>query len=54
MFIQDIIFKLQNFWSEYGCTILQPYDEIIGAATLHPATGTYINHRECNNRASMQ
>ncbi len=35
---QDIIIKLQNFWAEYGCSILQPYDVEMGAGTFHPAT----------------
>ncbi len=35
---QDIIFKLQNYWSRQGCAILQPYDVEVGAGTFHPAT----------------
>ena len=35
---QDIILKLQNYWAEYGCALLQPYDLEIGAGTLHPST----------------
>ena len=35
---QEIIFKLQKFWSENGCVILQPYDIEVGAGTFHPAT----------------
>jgi len=35
---QDIIFNLQNYWSEAGCAILQPIDIEVGAGTLHPAT----------------
>jgi len=35
---QDLILKLQNFWSERGCVILQPYDKEMGAGTFHPAT----------------
>ncbi|MDT7946061.1 MAG: glycine--tRNA ligase subunit alpha, partial [Cyanobacteriota bacterium PSP.bin.10] len=23
---QDLIFRLQQFWGEQGCLILQPYD----------------------------
>ena len=38
MNFQDIIFKLQHFWAENGCNILQPYDENMGAGTFHPAT----------------
>ena len=35
---QDLILTLQNYWSEQGCLILQPYDVEVGAGTLHPAT----------------
>src|SRR5210317_172823 len=35
---QEIIFKLQKFWSDQGCVILQPYDIEVGAGTFHPAT----------------
>jgi len=35
---QDLIFKLQQFWGEKGCLILQPLDLEVGAGTFHPAT----------------
>ena len=35
---QDLILKLQRFWADQGCVILQPYDMEIGAGTFHPAT----------------
>jgi len=35
---QDIILKLQHYWADNGCNILQPYDENMGAGTFHPAT----------------
>ena len=35
---QDTILKLQNYWSQKGCIILQPYDIEVGAGTFHPAT----------------
>jgi len=35
---QEIIMKLQKFWSDQGCVILQPYDKEVGAGTFHPAT----------------
>jgi glycyl-tRNA synthetase alpha chain len=35
---QDLIFRLQNFWGEQGCVILQPYDMEMGAGTFHPST----------------
>jgi glycyl-tRNA synthetase alpha chain len=35
---QQIILTLQNFWADYGCAVLQPYDMNVGAGTFHPAT----------------
>jgi glycyl-tRNA synthetase alpha chain len=35
---QDLILKLERFWADQGCIILQPYDMEMGAATFHPAT----------------
>ena len=35
---QEIILRLQVFWAEQGCVILQPYDLEVGAGTFHPAT----------------
>jgi len=33
-----LISKLQDFWSNQGCIIEQPYDMEVGAGTFHPAT----------------
>ncbi len=35
---QDLIFRLQQYWAELGCIIMQPYDKEMGAGTFHPAT----------------
>ncbi len=35
---QKLIFKLYKYWSSLDCTIIQPYDIEIGAATFHPIT----------------
>src|SRR5262245_11227892 len=35
---QDLVLKLQRYWAEQGCVILQPYDMEMGAGTFHPAT----------------
>jgi glycyl-tRNA synthetase alpha chain len=35
---QDLILKLQQYWSERGCVILQPYDMPVGAGTFHTAS----------------
>ena len=38
MTFQELIFKLQQIWADYGCVIQQPYDMEVGAGTFHPAT----------------
>ena len=35
---QGLILRLQTYWAEQGCVILQPFDTEVGAGTLHPAT----------------
>jgi glycyl-tRNA synthetase alpha chain len=36
--VQDLIQRLEQFWSSQGCVILQPFDMEIGAGTFHPET----------------
>jgi len=36
--LQQIILALQEYWAEYGCAIVQPYDVETGAGTFNPAT----------------
>ena len=35
---QQIILKLQSYWAQQGCALLQPYDMEVGAGTSHTAT----------------
>lgn len=35
---QKLILGLQEFWSDQGCVLMQPYDMEVGAGTFHPAT----------------
>jgi glycyl-tRNA synthetase alpha chain len=35
---QGLILVLQQYWANWGCVILQPYDMEVGAGTFHPAT----------------
>ena len=35
---QGLIPALQQYWANWGCVILQPYDMEVGAGTFHPAT----------------
>jgi glycyl-tRNA synthetase alpha chain len=36
--LQQLILKLQDYWADYGCAIVQPYDVEKGAGTYNPAT----------------
>ena len=38
VYFQELILRLEKFWSDYGCVLLQPYDVEVGAGTFHPAT----------------
>lgn len=38
MTFQDLLFELQRYWAQKGCSVLQPYDMEMGAGTFHPAT----------------
>jgi glycyl-tRNA synthetase alpha chain len=35
---QQIVLRLQEYWSNQGCALLQPYDMEVGAGTSHTAT----------------
>jgi glycyl-tRNA synthetase alpha chain len=34
----ELILRLQGFWADRGCAILQGYDQEVGAGTFNPAT----------------
>ena len=38
MTFSQLLLKLQEFWANQGCNIVQPYDIPAGAGTFHPAT----------------
>jgi len=38
IYFENVILKLQSYWSNKGCSILQPLDIEIGAGTSHPIT----------------
>lgn len=42
MTFQDMVFRLNDYWSKQGCAILQPYDTEVGAGTKHPATALKV------------
>jgi glycyl-tRNA synthetase alpha chain len=51
---QDLILKLQAFWADKGCVVLQPYDMEMGAGTFHTATFLRALGPETWNAAYVQ
>ena len=35
---QEMLLRLEQFWSGYGCALVQPYSSEVGAGTFNPAT----------------
>ena len=35
---QQIIGRLQTYWEQQGCVVVQPYHTEVGAGTFNPAT----------------
>lgn len=35
---QELIARLQDYWAQQGCVVMQPLDMEVGAGTFHPAT----------------
>ncbi len=54
MNFQELIFALNEFWSENGCVILQPYDMSVGAGTSSPATMLQALEKRVWNTAYVQ
>ena len=51
---QEIILRLQQFWADRGCVVLQPLDMEVGAGTFHPATFLRAVGPESWNAAYVQ
>ncbi|RYG38545.1 glycine--tRNA ligase subunit alpha [bacterium] len=54
MTLQEMIFRLNEYWAAQGCAILQPYDIEVGAGTMHPATTLRVLGPEAWNVAYVQ
>jgi glycyl-tRNA synthetase len=39
---QQIILKLQDYWTSRGCSLWQPYNTQVGAGTMNPATALRV------------
>ena len=35
---QEMLLRLERFWSDYGCVLVQPYSSEVGAGTFNPST----------------
>jgi glycyl-tRNA synthetase alpha chain len=42
MTLQEMISRLNGYWTLQGCAVLQPYDVEVGAGTKHPATALRV------------
>ncbi|MEP1471368.1 MAG: glycine--tRNA ligase subunit alpha [Halieaceae bacterium] len=51
---QELILRLQQFWADQGCVVLQPLDMEVGAGTFHPATFLRALGPETWNAAYLQ
>lgn len=51
---QELIFRLQKYWQQQGCAIMQPLDIRVGAGTFHPATFLYALGPEYHKSAYVQ
>lgn len=54
MTFQALILRLQQFWADQGCVVLQPLDMEVGAGTFHPATFLRAVGPESWNAAYVQ
>ncbi len=51
---QQLIHRLNEYWSKYGCIIQQPYDIEKGASTMNPATFLRVLGPEPWNTAMVE
>jgi len=52
--LQDLIFKLSDYWAAQGCLIQQPLDVEMGAGTMHPETFLRVLGPQAWNVAYVQ
>lgn len=41
MTFQELIRRLDDYWTGQGCALMQPFDTEVGAGTMHPATALH-------------
>ena len=54
MTFQELIQRLNDYWSAQWCALLQPYDTEVGAGTMHPATALKVLGPDSWNVAYVQ
>ncbi len=54
LFFQDMISILKNFWAKNGCSIIEGYDQNVGAGTLAPYTALKILGKKPWNICQVQ
>jgi glycyl-tRNA synthetase alpha chain len=54
MTFQELIQRLNDYWSAQRCALLQPYDTEVGAGTMHPATALKVLGPDAWNVAYVQ
>lgn len=54
LFFQDMISILKNFWAKNGCSIIESYDQNVGAGTLAPYTALKITEPKPWNICQVQ
>ncbi len=42
MYFQELILRLETYWTNRGCHLWQPYDIEVGAGTMNPATFLWV------------
>ena len=51
---QELYLTLNQYWSDQGCVIMQPYDIEKGASTMNPATFLYVLGEKPWNMACIE
>ena len=51
---QELYLTLNQYWSDQGCVIMQPYDVEKGASTMNPATFLHVLGEEPWNMACIE
>ena len=45
-YFQDMVAMLKAFWAQHGCSIIEGYDQHVGAGTLAPYTALKVLEKQ--------